>query len=311
MPLLSFVIPCYRSEKTIGKVIEEIKETVAQKSEFDYEIICVNDGSPDNVYVVLKKLAEVNPRLKVLNLAKNMGKHAAVMAGYSVVKGDYVVNLDDDCQCPVFEFWKLIEPVYSSEYDISMAEYKEKKEKLWKRIGSAIDRKMASYMIGLPDNIRISNFSVMKRYIIDELIKYPHAYPYINGLLLQVTHNICMVKMDERERGDNNATGFTLKKSLSLFLNGFTAFSVLPLRVATISGFMFAMIGFILTLYFIIRKIISPDILIGYSSIVSILLGTSGIIMVLIGMLGEYIGRIYICINKAPQYVVKERINSE
>ena len=111
MTLLSFVIPCYRSEKTIEKVIDEIIATVAQREGYDYEVIAVNDSSPDNVYEVLKRIAAANKKVKVINFAKNMGKHAAVLAGYSVARGKYIVNLDDDYQCPTYALWSLLEPV--------------------------------------------------------------------------------------------------------------------------------------------------------------------------------------------------------
>ena len=120
---LSFVIPCYRSEDTIEAVIEEIRSTVSQRDGYTYEIICVNDSSPDRVLDVLLRLAAEDTRIKVIDLAKNMGKHAAILAGYAFVTGDYVVNLDDDCQSPVCELWKLLDPVQSGAYDAATAKY--------------------------------------------------------------------------------------------------------------------------------------------------------------------------------------------
>jgi undecaprenyl-phosphate 4-deoxy-4-formamido-L-arabinose transferase len=115
--------------------------------------------------------------------------------------------------------------------------------------------------------------------------------------------------MEERNRADNNKTGFTFWKSFKLMINGFTNFSVVPLRLASVMGLMIAIVGFIYGLIVIIRKIVNPDILIGYSSLMAVLLFIGGIIMILLGVIGEYLGRIYVCINKAPQYVVKDTIN--
>ena len=235
MPLLSFVIPCYRSEKTIGRVIDEIIETVSLKPEYDYEIICVNDGSPDNVYDVLKKIATGNKRVKVIDFAKNMGKHSAVLAGYSKAKGDYIVNLDDDLQCPTNELWKLLAPVENDGYDMSTALYPKKEESLIKRLGSAVNGYVQEILVEQPNGFRMENFYILKRYVAEEMIKYRNPYPYIGGLILRVTQNVIPVEMIERKRGDNNSSGFTLRRSISLFLNGLTAFSVKPLTSHTYS----------------------------------------------------------------------------
>lgn len=309
MTLLSFVIPCYRSENIIKDVIDEIISIVSQRPEYSYEIIAVNDCSPDNVYDVLSGMAAKNNKIKVINFAKNMGKHAAVMAGYAVAQGDYIVNLDDDFQSPTPHLWDLLEPVEKEGYDVSTANYIQKKESLWKRIGSDINLWMSEIMLEKEKGLRLENFSIIKKYVCKEILNYKNPYPYLEGLILRVTHNIKVVTMEQRERGDENGTGFTIKKSFGLFINGLTAFSVKPLRVATFLGFLFAAIGFIYLILLIIRKFVNPIVPMGYSSIMAVILFSSGLIMIILGLIGEYIGRIYICINDSPQYVVKNTIN--
>lgn len=308
--LLSFVIPCYRSELTIHKVIEEIDSTVMQRKDgYDYEVICVNDGSPDNVLSVLKEEAAANPKVKVIDFSKNMGKHSALMAGFSHCRGSYVVTVDDDFQCPVYELWRLMEKVESDECDYATAKYKVKKQSAFKNFGSNINLMMAHILLGTPRNLRFENFGVMKRFVTDEIIKYDKPYPYLEGLIWRVTNRVSMVDMEERERGDDRATGFTFSKSLSLWLNGFTAFSIKPLRISTFLGFLLAAVGFIVGLIMIIRKIIDPNIAAGYTSLIAVLLFIGGIIMVILGLIGEYVGRIYICLNNTPQYVIRDTIN--
>ena len=309
MKLLSFVIPCYRSEKTIEKVVDEIRTTVGEKSEYDYEIIAVNDYSPDNVYDVLCRLALHDKKIKVINFARNMGKHSAVMAGYAVAKGDIIVNLDDDFQCPTYELWKLIEPIETDLCDVATAKYYVKKEAWYKRIGSDINLKMTECLLDKPANLRMENFSAMKRFVCEEMIKYVHPYPYIEGLIYRVTKRVCEVPMEQRNRADDNASGFTIGISIGLLLNGLTAFSVKPLRVASICGLFFAALGFIFGLITIIRKIFNPEMLMGYSSLMAVLVFSMGLIMLMLGIIGEYIGRIYICMNASPQYVIKNTIN--
>jgi undecaprenyl-phosphate 4-deoxy-4-formamido-L-arabinose transferase len=309
MKLISFVIPCYRSEHTIEKVIQEIKETVAQRTNYDYEVIAVNDCSPDHVYDVLVRLSAEDPKIKVINFAKNMGKHAAVLAGYAVVKGEFIVNLDDDYQSPVNKLWQLLDLVEADQCDCATAEYYVKKENWIKRMGSNFNLLMSEMLLDKPKGLRMENLSVLKCFVAKEMIHYKHPYPYLEGLIFQVTNRVLTVKMEQRERSDDNGSGFTLKKSIALVLNGLTAFSVKPLRVASACGVAFSILGFFYGIYIIIRKLIFRNTLLGYSSIMAVMLFSSGLIMMMLGLIGEYLGRIYICINDSPQYVIKNTIN--
>ncbi len=307
--LLSFVIPCYRSEKTITKVINEIANVALQRKGFDYEIIAVNDCSPDNVYEILAKTAEENKRIKVINLVKNMGKHSAILAGYAFVKGDYVINLDDDLQSPIENVWSLLDPVINGECDVAIAEYTRKQEAVWKRIGSNVNLAISEVLLDKPKGMRFENLSAMNRMVLDEVLKYKNPYPFLEGLVFRVTNKVISVPMEQRERGDDNPTGFTFRRSFSLFINGFTNFSVKPLRIALIIGLFFALIGIIYGAYVVVRRILHPYIPAGWSSLMSVILFSSGTIMIILGIIGEYIGRIFICMNDSPQYVIRNTIN--
>lgn len=304
---ISFVIPCYHSELTVEGVIAEIHSKMSERSDISYEIVAVNDCSPDSVFGVLKKLAETDSKLKVVDLAKNSGRPAALLAGYSVAGGDVIINLDDDGQCPLDRLWDLMEPLDQG-YDISMAKYPVKKESTFKRFGSALNSLMSQYLIGKPKGLSVSNFSAIKRFVVDEMVKYDNPYPYMSGLMLRTTSRICNVSMEERER-TAGVGHYTFMKSLKLWVNGFTAFSVRPLRVSTFVGFTCAAVGAMVGLFTIINKLIHPAIQAGYSSLMAVLLFVGGMIMIMLGMIGEYIGRIYICINKSPQYVIRETVN--
>lgn len=304
---ISFVIPCYRSEKTIREVIDEIIRVVSEKKEYDYEIICVNDCSPDQVGKVIEKLAEENPKIKYIEFVKNKGKHAAILAGHAYVTGEFVVDMDDDCQSPVYELWRLLTPVENDECDVATANYFKKKESFFKRFGSWVNMQTSSIMLDKPKGMIIDNFSVMKRLISDEIIKYKNPYPYFEGLVFSITRRVNVVMMEQRERGDDNRTGYTFAKSLALWSNGLTAFSVKPLRIASVAGLFFAIAGFIWGISIIIKKLVFHSIVVmGYSSLSAIMLFASGLMMLMLGMLGEYIGRIYISINSLPQYTIKD-----
>ena len=303
---ISFIIPCYGSEKTVGLVIKEIDEKVDEKKEYDYEVIAVNDHSPDNVWEVLKQIAEKNKNVKLINLAKNMNRPGALMAGMSKVTGDYIILMDDDGQCPMENLWELIKPLEEG-HDVSIAKYPEYKQSKFKGFGTIVNRKMTEVIMEKPKGMAFTNFSAMKRYIVEEIKKYKNPYPYMTGLLLRTTSDIVNVEMEERERITGN-TNFTFKKMLSLWINGFTAFSIKPLRISTIVGFITAAFGFIYGIFVIIHRLI-VHIPQGYSSLMAVILFIGGVIMMMLGMIGEYLGRIYISINNSPQYVIKETVN--
>lgn len=307
MKLISFVIPCYGSENTIKPVIEEIDETLKHNKNYDYEVIAVNDKSPDNVLEVLKDIAKENKKVKVISLAKNMNRPGALMAGMAEVNGDFIVLMDDDGQCPMNNLWMLVDELEKG-HDVAIARYPKKKQSMFKNFGSYVNKLMTEVIIEKPKNLMFTNFAILKRFVVDEIIKYKNPYPYMTGLMLRTTSDIVNVEMEERNRLAGTTT-FTFKKMFSLWINGFTAFSIKPLRMSTFLGFISSILGLIFCIIIILRKIFNPTISQGYSSIMAVILFIGGIIMLMLGLLGEYIGRIYISINDSPQYVVKERIN--
>ena len=243
MEKISCVIPCYRSEKTIENVVDEIIETInSYENKFEYEIILINDNSPDNVWEVIKNISKTNKRIIGLNLAKNFGQHSALMAGYVETTGDYIVTLDDDGQTPASEIFNLIEGI-NDQVDVVYGKYAKRKDNIFRKLGTKINNFMSEKLIGKPKNISLTSFFAAKRYVIDEIIKYTNPYPYIWGLVVRTTTNIANVTVSHRGRVDSES-GYTLKKLLRLWINGFTAFSVKPLRIASVTGLLVAFIGF-------------------------------------------------------------------
>lgn len=306
---LSFVIPCYGSEKTIATVTKEIEDTVAKRPEFDYEIILVNDCSKDNVWLVIEDLCEKNPKIKGINLARNFGQQSALMAGYGRVTGDLIVSLDDDGQSPASDVFKLVDKLLEG-YDVVYAYYPERKHSTFRNFGSKVDKWMEQALVDRPKGLKSSSFHVMRRFIIEEVTRYQNSFTYLGGLVFRSTRNIASVPVEQRERLEGRS-GYTLKKLLKLWINGFTAFSVKPLRISTGMGVLTAFAGFLFALVTIIRKIMNPAIQSGWSSLMSVTLILGGVILLMIGLVGEYVGRMYMCINQAPQYVIRETRNME
>lgn len=307
---ISFVIPCYRSENTISYVIDEIEETMKQRPETSYEIVLVNDGSPDNVWNVISEKAASDEHVKGVDLARNFGQHCALMAGYAQACGNNIVSLDDDGQTPASEVFKLINKLDEG-YDTVYAVYSEYKQSAFRRWGSDFANRMTYSMLNVKEDFpKVTSYFVMRRFVVDEILNYAHPYPYIAGLILRVTRNIAFVNIEHRKR-ISGRSGYSLKSLYSLWLNGFTAFSVKPLETGILIGFFLAFCGFLFTVVTVIRKILTPQMQAGWSSTISAIMFIGGVIMIMLGLIGEYIGRIYICLNNSPQYVIREVVGTD
>ena len=305
MKKVSFVIPCYRSENTLEGVILEIKEVMKKLEQYTYEVILINDSSPDNTWKTIERLSEENENIIGVNFSKNFGQHAALMAGMRETTGDYVVCLDDDGQTPANEVDKLLSALEDGA-DAVYARYGNKKHSLFRNFGSRVNDMMTRIMLGKPKELFISSYFGVKRFVVEDMVRYQNSYPYVIGLVLRATKNIVNVDVTHRER-EEGRSGYTLKKLLGLWFNGFTAFSVTPLRIATVIGVFCAVVGFAYGIYLFIRRLIDPNMVMGFSSIMCTILFVGGMLMIMLGLVGEYIGRIYICLNNSPQYVIREK----
>ena len=305
--LVSFVIPCYRSAETIGKVVAEIDEAMKKLSAYTYEIVLVNDSSPDDTFEVIRGLCAQRGDICGINLARNFGQHAALMAGFRQTRGDVVVCLDDDGQTPADEVGRLLTQIEQGS-DVVYAKYTHKQHSGFRNFGSKINELMTRVMLGKPKELYLSSYFAAKRFVIDEIMRYTNPYPYVIGLVLRTTKKIVNVEVVHRER-EVGASGYTLGKLLGLWFNGFTAFSIKPLRIATALGCFTAICGFIYGIYTIIKKFVNPVVPIGFSAMMAALVFIGGMIMLMLGLIGEYIGRIYISLNNSPQYVIRECIN--
>ena len=308
MKKISFCIPCYKSEQTLPKVVDEIKTTMdTMKDRYNYEIILVNDSSPDNTYGVIEKMAAAESNIIGVDLARNFGQHSALMAGFHFVSGDILVCLDDDGQTPACEVNKLLEKIEEGE-DVVYARYAHKKHSAFRNFGSFVNEKMTQFLLGKPKELYVSSYFATKRFIVDEMLKYDKSYPYVIGLVLRSTKKIANVDVNHRER-EVGTSGYTLGKLLGLWMNGFTAFSVKPLRIATWIGVSCSFLGFLYGIYTIIKKLVLGDaVAVGFSALMSAIMFIGGMILFMLGLLGEYIGRMYIGMNNAPQYVIRQTV---
>ena len=234
MKKVSFVIPCYRSEHTLPHVVAEIEEKMNSLTQYEYDIFLVNDCSPDNTIGTIRKLCEEHANIKGIGFSKNFGQHSALMAGLRYSDGDYVVCLDDDGQTPADEVDKLLDKLEEG-YDAVYAKYEHKQHSAFRNFGSKVNELMTRMMLGKSADLFISSYFAVKRFVVNDMVRYENSYPYVIGLVLRATKNIANATVNHRER-EEGSSGYTLKKLLGLWFNGFTAFSVKPLRSATAAG---------------------------------------------------------------------------
>ncbi len=302
--MISVAIPCYCSENTISQVVKGLVEEFDKHND-EYQIVLVNDGSPDNTFEVIKGISLENPNVIAVNLSKNYGQHSARMAAIPFLKGEYVVYMDDDGQHPVSGIYKMIEKLEEGDYDVVYALFKQKKHSLFKRVVSRINTATLDFLTGKPKDVKNSSFSVMRSYILREMEKYKSPFPSWTGFIMQITRNVSNIELEHFDRisGESN---YTLKKMFKLYMNSVTGFSVVPLRISSVIGMVTALIGFAVGIYSIIHKLLNPAVPVGYTSLMAVLLFIGGMIMMMLGLLGEYVGRIYMINNNLPQYTIRE-----
>lgn len=301
---ISIVIPVYNGEKSIVRLVNHLVSELTEV--YRLEIILVNDCSPDNSEdACIKAFNNHTSVVKFFSLSKNVGEHNAVMAGLNNSSGDFTVIMDDDFQNPVSEVVKLIDFAISSKNDVVYTFYDKKKHSFFRNLGSKFNDKVATVLLKKPSDLYLSSFKVVNRFLVKEIIKYDLPFPYIDGLILRTTSNIGKLKVshNRREEGSSN---YTLRKLVSLWLNMFTNFSVLPLRISMIVGFVFSIFGFIYGIIAIIEKMLNPDLPMGYTTMIVLVAVFSGIQLIALGMVGEYLGRMFMSQNKKPQYSIRK-----
>jgi len=288
----------------LAEVCERII-SVFEKINLDCEIILVNDGSCDGSWAVMKKLNTGSKQIRILKLMRNFSEHNAVIAGLNYASGDFAIVMDDDGQNPPEELPKLINEINKG-YDVVFANYKEKKHDLFRNLGSAFNDRVATILLKKPKQLYLCSFKIFNRVLINEIVKYLGPYPYIDGLIFRSTRNIGTVRVEHQERL-RGETGYTFGKLVSLWLNMFTNFSVLPLRISTFVGMVIAFIGFFMAVLFIIDKIMHPNAPIGWASLVVSIFFFSGIQLIILGVIGEYLGRLFLSSNQTPQFIVQDK----
>jgi polyisoprenyl-phosphate glycosyltransferase len=272
----------------------------------NYEVIFVCDCSPDHSWHAIETLSAQYPWVRGIALRMNAGQHNALMAGFAQARGAIVMTMDDDLQHSPSDIPTLLDELARGR-DVVYARFKKRKHASWKIAGSRLNDLVAGYLMQKPKALYLSPFRAMKATIVADILRYQGPYVYVDGLILSVTRNIGTVEVDHHERyaGDS---GYSFKKSLSLWLKMATSFSIVPLRITSFVGICFAGLGFLLAVLLIIQKFTFDLMPVGWSSLIVTILIVGGVQLLALGMLGEYLGRVLLTLNSRPQYVIGETV---
>ncbi len=305
-PLLSIVVPLYRSRDSIERLIRELSELQVDGG---CELVLVNDGSPDDTAELAEKFMQSSQRaITLVKLSRNYGEYNAVMAGLHHAQGEYIVTMDDDLQNPPSEALRLLQHARDGGHDVVYSYYADKKHASWRNLGSWLTNRVSDLLLDKPRGLYLSSFRVMSSFVAKQICRYDGPYVYVDGLILQVTQRIgtLEVRHDERASGTSN---YTIRRLVRLWLVMFVGFSVMPLRIATLTGFLMAVSGFLFMIAVVVIRLVYGSVE-GWSSLMAALLLFSGTQLILLGVAGEYIGRTYLTANKRPQFVVRDVVRN-
>lgn len=304
--LVSVVIPCYNSEKSIREVVELTMSVFEGLEGYGCEFVLVNDNSKDGTFGVIRQLASEYPCVHGINLMRNFGQHNALMCAMHYAKGDYLIGMDDDLQCHPSQIPTIVAKMEEG-FDVVYGVYAESKNGPIKNFTSWLNKVTARKLLGRPKGIRSSNFWMITRQMRDLIIQYTNYNPYVDALFTRMTTNIGNVVIEHHKR-EFGASNYTLGKLIKLWLAYFN-YTVLPLRIVSGIGSCTAAVGFIAGIVTIIHKLISPTMTAGWASTTCLMLFFFGLVLLTLGIIGEYVGNIVLSINSTPQFIVREKVN--
>lgn len=304
--LVSVVIPCYNSERSIAEVVELTMAEFAKLDGFDCEFVLVDDNSSDGTFAEISRLCERYPSVHGLRLMRNFGQHNGLMCAMNHVSGDFVLGMDDDLQTHPSQIAAILAKMGEG-YDLVYGVYRKSTNGSVKNLTSWLNKKTSRVLLGRPKDIQSSNFWCITRQVCDEVVKYKNYSPYVDGIFYRVTHNIGNVTIEHHER-EYGQSGYTLKKLVRQWMAYFN-FSVIPLRIASVIGVISACVGFVMAIVTIVRKLLDPSMLMGWSSTVSLMVFFFGLVLMVLGIIGEYVGDLVLAVNGTPQYIVREKVN--
>ena len=301
----SVIVPCYNTQEIFDTELQEIQKVFSEVLHTDaFEVVLVNDCSPDPAALpFLKEMQKKYSFVKLIDLVKNTGQANAEVAAMHYTSGDIVINLDDDMQTHPKNIPLLLEKLEEG-YDVVLGKYFQKKHSGFRNLLTHMDDRFEEVFLNKPKGMAFTSFWVARRTIVNEIMNYRYAYSFMEGLFLRTTRNIANVEIEHFERTEGKS-GYSFKSLVKLWSN-FTNFTVKPLRIAGVAGILMTLFAFLFAVVTIVRRIADPTVPQGYSALVCLMLFFFGMTMIMLGIIGEYVGRIFMCINSEPQFIVKK-----
>jgi glycosyltransferase involved in cell wall biosynthesis len=297
---ISVVIPVFRSAATLPTLLERIRISI--HSNHELEIICIDDASPDDSWHVLQRLSAGFSELKCIQLMRNFGQHNALMCGFRHAAGDVIVTMDDDLQHEPESIPRLIDHLMEANADLVYGVYDSKKHAGGRNLGSWLVNLFYRLVFRMP--VTVTSFRAMRRELVQAILRYDLNFTYIDGLLAWNTRRIEMMTVPHHPRVDGRS-GYTFSKLLALAMNVFTNFTLLPLQLVSLVGFVAAVGGLAMGFCYLLAAVFSAIEVPGYASIITAILVLGGLQLLSLGVMGEYLGRLHLNVNRKPQYTIR------
>jgi glycosyltransferase involved in cell wall biosynthesis len=299
---LSIVIPVYNGAHSIGALVDALQALAVPGG---HEIVLVNDGSPDDSLEICRGLlARAAVPMTLVDLARNFGEHNAVMAGLRETHGAHVITMDDDLQNPPAEVLRLLEHAQRGGADVVYARPVEKHHAGWRNLGSRFTNRVAVFVLDKPKGLYLSSFRCISAFAVQQAIAYEGPFPYVDGLLLQVTQRVDSLAVEHLPRA-HGRSNYTLRRLVRLWLNMFVNFSVMPLRLSTFTGIGLSILGLVGAIWAAASALFFEKTPPGWASLTVAVMLLSGVQLLILGLLGEYLGRVYLTVNRRPQTIVR------
>jgi glycosyltransferase involved in cell wall biosynthesis len=299
---LSIVVPVYRGAATVGRLVEELSRL---RPEGGLEIVLVNDGSPDESGAACQALLPgATVPLTYIEHARNYGEHNAVMTGLRHARGAYVITMDDDLQNPPEEVVRLYDHARRGGWDVVYTRYAVKQHAGWRNLGSRFANAVADRLLDKPRGLYLSSFRCMSALVVGAVTRYDGPYPYVDGLIMQVTQRIDSIEVRHLPRIEGRSN-YNLRRLVRLWLNLATSFSLAPLRLAIFAGIAMATLGMIGAVATIAEALVVQDTPSGWASTMVVILLVGGVQSMILGVLGEYVGRTFLSSNGKPQGTIR------
>ncbi len=307
--LISIVVPIYNEQENLPALRQRM-EQVLEATEYDWELLLVNDGSRDASESMIRAFHRDNPRIKLIQLSRNFGHQPAVTAGIHHARGQCVILIDGDLQDPP-ELIPDMLAQWRAGAKVVLAERASRQEGGVRGLGFRLFYPLLNYLSEMPQGPQAGIFGLMDREVVDHLKRLPERNRFLPGLRGWLGFPRATVRYHRQERAAGKPKQ-TLRKLIKYAFDGMVSFSYKPLRLATYCGFIVAGIGFLTAILFVIRRLFFHDpAATGFTTLLSMMMFIGGIQLITIGILGEYIGRIYEEVKQRPLYIVQETLGLE